>query len=367
LYAYNKQHTRVELGRLTIYGLCGYGLDPVQLEPFFDALTQLGVPYASQSTMCRTLLLRCLERPLSVAEIPGDAGYVGRRLQLIGRREAIPNAYHGVVQQDIPAAFPTAMLEALPMGLAPGSVWWHEHGAAEAIVSGGREAWSLLAPGQKSAHGIWSFEELRAAEDVGCDIRIIQAWEGSDVQQPFRRWHETVLRLRELPGQSGTLAKTITNRTWSMFCMRRKARYTRTTFEADGTPFIRVLKSGSSPECAFLGGLIAGRVRARLLLEGLRRGAAFCETDSVITPLGDIPGWRRKAEISVLEIPSAEAYRYKCMRGLRDHLAIDGCVDCADDRWHYVAQGRVAGSADAELEFKRQSDARAMRTVRADH
>src|SRR6266508_1155116 len=51
LYAFNKNPTRAEIGNVRVYGLTGYGTDPQQLKPFFEALTAAGVEYGSRSSM----------------------------------------------------------------------------------------------------------------------------------------------------------------------------------------------------------------------------------------------------------------------------------------------------------------------------
>ncbi|SRR6266487_2949443 len=355
LYNFNSNHVRVEFGNISIYSLRGFGLDPLQLEPFFDFLASFGIRYAGLSTMAMSVVKRSLDRPLLLQEEYESGFPIGPQAPLAGLRRGLPGVYDGLCLMDIPVAFPSAMAQPFPTTLRPGGLWWYEHGLARASISID-ETGRLLPYDAGKRIGVWSFAELRALEDAGYSVKLLETWQGTGVQDPLAAWFDVVLALRALPGQAGKLGKVVSNQTWGLFCSRPNARYTRTTFSGDGTPFIEVLKHSYNPGSAYFGALIAGNVRAKLIREGLRPGTMFCETDSVILPFCALNGWKRKGEISRLEMPSVRTYRYKCMRGVREHWAIDGCVDCAGDRWHYVAQGALGGSVEAEGAFRREYD-----------
>lgn len=358
LYRYGKTWTRAVVGKVPIYGLVGYGLDPWQLEPFFAALASLGIRYRSQSRLTADLWLRTLRGSVSVAEFPSPWGYVGRPALRPGRREAVPGTYRGAVLMDIPQAFPTAMASRpLPTRLIQSDLWWQESGIALAKVKGGRGDWTMLPRGVDSDTVYWTFDELRTALAYGADVKLLQVWKGECEQDLFSAWYDLAGELRGLPGQSGRLAKALTNRLWGSFTHDSRVKYSRTTFASDGTPFIEYLKRGHSPEMTYLSALIQGRVNVRLYEEGLRLGAVFCETDSAIVPLqvgSGLSSWRRQTEIADLEILSDRALRYKCMLGVRAHYGTDGCSFCAGERWHTKTQGCLDDSVESELQYRKE-------------
>jgi hypothetical protein len=260
---------------------------------------------------------------------------------------------------DLPAAFPTAMSKPLPTRLVPARPGWYECGIARAQVEAPDGEWTLLPRGERLGEGLWTYEELYAATQLGHGVLILESWRGSSLQDVFSEWYRLVCNMRMLPGASGTLSKRLSNKLWGGFALKG-SRYTKTTFSADGTPLTENLSCYSDGSAAFIATVIAGRVNALLLTEGLAQGAVACDTDCVIVPLEvgarlELSGWVRKEEMTDLEIVSQRAYRYKCMRGLREHSAIDGCVGCYGDRWHYVVQGQLADSWEAEFEYEREA------------
>jgi hypothetical protein len=73
-------------------------------------------------------------------------------------------------------------------------------------------------PTGKSMQGIWTYEEILAAERVGCSVTITEAWKhSSPIDSPFRQWWAAVQDGREMQGMAGLLAKTTGNALWGMF------------------------------------------------------------------------------------------------------------------------------------------------------
>lgn len=369
LYRFNGHSTRLELANVKIYNLSGYGLDPMQLEPFFGALEARGVEFASPSTMLKHSWRRGLSEPLNVREIGEGNVCAGREALKPGRRETIPGNYEAVALMDMPAAFPHAMLDPMPTTIRECEPAWHDSGIAEALVTVTARSqgypWQIITREEMGPEGIldlatsfstrvrgyWTFDELRDMEEFNYRVQILRAWQGECVRDIFGSWVQWALSIRQLPGVSGILAKRWTNRLWGAFAFRPDSRYTRTIFDDLGNPVTTRINFKPPNSGAHISATISSRVRRRLWRDGLRRGAVACDTDGVILPFTSaamLDDWRRKEEMTVLEVLSQSAFRYKCMRGLRDHLPIDGCLGCIGERWHYNVQGYPPNSWEAQ-------------------
>lgn len=366
LYQFNRTPTRATFGGVPVFPLTGVTDDPMQLIPFYDALAEIGVAAAAWSTVARNMWRRTLLNPAEIHEVPGEWGSVGPRAMRRGRRETRPGGYSGLARVDLPAAFPTAMSRPVPTRLVPARTGWYDSGIARARVRAPDAPWTLLPWGTSESEGMWTYDELHAAKRTGHSVYILESWRGSKWENLFGEWFAMVKQFRNLPGSSGVLGKRLSNKLWGIFGMNPRDRFTRWTFLADGTPIMQSVPYRPQGDTTFLSAIIAGRVAATLLEEGLQFGAVACDTDCAIVPLevaSSLDNWVRKEEMARLEIVSQKAYRYKCMQGVRDHSSIDGCVACSDnawryttgeqveyagERWHYVCEGILPGSWEAE-------------------
>lgn len=369
LYRFNGRSSRLEtVAGTKIYNLSGYGRDPNQIKEFFEAIDTLGVPYGSLSAMLMKSWRRFL--PNSVNIFFEGSINPGQLAMRPGRRDALPGRYNNVVLMDMPAAYPSAMQEPLPCILRPTKPERHESGIAEAIitvVAKRGEPWSMvgeLEPWNKNElaiwfstkiHGFWPFDELQEMEEHGYRIEILKAWKGEAHEDLFSAWFLWARSIRKLPGLSGMLAKYWTNRLWGSFAFKPGSNYTRITFDNLGEPYLQRIPFSSPNPAAHISAIVASRVRRRLYRDGLRKNALACDTDGVIVPFeqaATLRDWRRKEEMAVLEILVPEAYRYKCMRGVRNHLPIDGCLGCIGDRWHHVVSGILPNSQEAKETYQ---------------
>lgn len=94
--------------------------------------------------------------------------------------------------------------------------------------------------------GVWSGVELRAAQDAGCGIRLIDSWicAGHD-RTPFARWWSWISEARALDGTAGEYGKAIGNTLVGSFMANRSVRcwidfagggMTKTYLKAQPTP-----------------------------------------------------------------------------------------------------------------------------------
>lgn len=297
-------------------------------------LKERGVGPASLTTMARNSWRSTLAKPVSIHEMltPKTRFRIGRPALIGGRKQALalPLRLSDVDMADMPAAYPAAMLAALPTAIQESpDPEWAEHGFAFATVTIAPCTWGPLPvpmtrdddgitvvtyPTSGSAIGVWTFDELRLARDAGCDIELRRTWRSNRPRKLFIDWWTDIgLPLRK----QSPLGKVLVNRLWS-------------TFATDSTiPIRSVLRKSERDEVelpeetqpsiygddtAFLSSMIASRVRTRLYREGLSLpGAAYCDTDSVIVPKGQSPsGWVLKKAMRSVIVKGAQAYRWEC-------------------------------------------------------
>lgn len=332
-------------------------------------LRERGVGPASLTTMARNTWRATLEATVSVHEMMGGKTkiQIGRGALVGGRKQAmsLPLRLTNVDMADIPAAYPAAMLAPLPTAIQESpQPEWHEQGFGFAQVTIAPCRWGPLPvpmvrdddgvtvityPTSGTVIGLWSFEELRLARDLGCAIELRRTWRPNHARDLFGDWwREFGHPLRAL----SPLGKVLVNRLWSAFAtdstvpIQAQLRNS----ERDVIDLPQECKPTTfGDDTAFLSSLISARVRVRLYREGLALdGSAYCDTDSVLVPKGVCPdGWVAKKLMRSVVVKGAQAYRWECndcdvreWRGgawridSRDHL--DG---------HYVMAGYSGDSA----------------------
>ena len=174
-------------------------------------------------------------------------------------------------------------------------------------------------PTGKTIQGIWTYEELLAAEGVGCSAKIIEAWQHSSPKDsPFRMWWAAVQEGREMQGLAGLLAKTTGNALWGMFAMDPSLRgSTSIHYKPKGTKRIEIRKPKPRPypiPAVDLAEIVAGRVRARLYEAIISCGdSLLCAHTDGLWANGSVqlPGeWRAKDRATEMQLLDPQRYRY---------------------------------------------------------
>ena len=162
--------------------------------------------------------------------------------------------------------------------------------------------------------------------------------------QPFADWFGVLADGRALPGLAGRFLKAVGTALWGMFAMAGDHTATvRWCDDAGQDPMVVDRPTRRLPQAAtaHIAAETAARVRTQTLAEVYAMGASpiHIDTDGVIVrrsvakgyPRTAGPGeWRRKTEMTKVEMRAPQLYRYKC--------ASDCCLGTAS-HWHYVAAG----------------------------
>jgi hypothetical protein len=356
--------TKVRIGNLR--GVLDLSTDPWgDLTTFLDWVALRRVNPATIGTMATNLWRSTLDHPLEIDSDPVaiQPAFFG------GRQQAVPGHYRHLAHHDISAAYPHSMA-AGPYArrlrryrVEPG---FHstEPGVARAsvIVSPdlrwGPLPWRypdmpevVLYPTDGVLEGTWSLVELQAARELGCEVRVHEAWLPDGLCRPFDAWWDLMQEGRRLPGNAGLLAKTVANTLWGTFAMDGgQSEWKWSTKHGTDVPHPvspEVVRRLPHARTRHLAVETTARVRMRLLREGLYGSPVpplHVDTDGILirgsvgppSPAGDRPGqWRTKFTTQICEIVAPQTYRYTCGRG----------CNITHPKWHYVSAGRTAAEA----------------------
>lgn len=162
--------------------------------------------------------------------------------------------------------------------------------------------------------GVWTREELLAAERAGCRVTRVEGWaHRAGSRLPFAPWWAAIGEGRDRGGLAGLLAKLTGNALWGRFCMETpadgEARSIRRHRQA---PLILVDDRPTRP-AHDLAETVSGRVRARLY------DAIVAAGDSLVCAHTDglwvqntglvLPGWRAKKHARRLQLVDAQTMR----------------------------------------------------------
>lgn len=163
--------------------------------------------------------------------------------------------------------------------------------------------------------GVWTWEELQAAEAGGCRIaRVLDVWVHRSGHFPFAPWWEAIQEGRRLPGLAGQLAKVTGNALWGRFCMDASTGV-RSIRSKNGTLVARSLAGGSQMWPAHdLAETVSGRVRARLYALMVAAGETLvsAHTDGawLLRAPAYVDGWRETGTARRLELIDPQCLRY---------------------------------------------------------
>jgi hypothetical protein len=346
-----------------------------------DWLSTYGAaPTGTSGSAAWSLLRARLERRLvtNAGERPPIGFTVGGR-QVIGPHG--PGMYRGpLAQHDLPAAYASTMA-----GLRYGGVWL-EHDPAETgrdytRFAGGdypvfvravvkvpeglgplvrrprRSPRSFLESSLRSSfypsaarlQGVWTWEELAAAEAHGTRIlRVLGGWTHRSGWYPFGPWWEAVKEGRSLGGLAGELAKSTGNALWGRFCLDAAGGRTIRSGK-NGRTRSRVLRSRPGMFPAHdLTETVSGRVRARLYEAMLEAGESLvcAHTDGLwLTDGPALEGWRVKARARSLDLLEPQVLRYQRPR-MRPPVVVYAGVpaeiapEMFERKWEAAGHGR---------------------------
>lgn len=187
--------------------------------------------------------------------------------------------------------------------------------------------------------GLWTWEELMAASDAGCKVKVLSVWilASGDGNYPFMPWWEAVQDGRGLGGFAGTLAKATGNAMWGQFAITPDAeRYVIRWGGTRSNPlkFKRpVPLPGKSPHyCPDLAETLTGRVRADLFRAMLRTGDALlcAHTDGLWTfkRMPELGGdWRAKYTAARVDVVTPQFLRFWPKKTSEPQYVVAGAPD----------------------------------------
>lgn len=174
-------------------------------------------------------------------------------------------------------------------------------------------------PVAKTIQGLWTYEEICAARNVGCRVHVIEAFTHSSApQSPFAEWWGAIQEGRDMEGLAGMLAKVTGNALWGMFALDPTVRGRRSIHSKPGKNrrmVMRPLPVGGYPIAAIdLAEIVAGRVRARLYEAMTECGddLVCAHTDGLwssggVRPTGE---WRAKETARQIQVLSPQHMRW---------------------------------------------------------
>lgn len=166
--------------------------------------------------------------------------------------------------------------------------------------------------------GIWTLNELFAAEEVGCKFTPITCWAQMTGEQPFLPWWNAILRGRELRGQiARSLAKRTGNALWGTCCSDGSARIKKVIVSYENgkkkTRKIDFRHNGQKPGHD-LAEAVSSAVRAKLYQHIIAADSHLlsAHTDGVwVQGEYEIPdGWRVKQEARRIDLIDPQILRY---------------------------------------------------------
>jgi hypothetical protein len=316
---------------------------PEGVWPWFDWCRRKGIAPASIGTMGYNLWKSTLPDRGESFWAPLKAGQRSLEALYGGRKEAHPEAISetlvDLVYLDLPAAYPTAMVERpFPTVLkrVPNPKGeWPEAGIARARVKLPRMAeWGPLPvklqaetddlppldcypTTRETVTGCWTFTELALAREHGAKVTLLETWQGVRFRPLFDRWNDLRLEARELPGPAALIGKAAANLLWGQFVMN--PRHLSRVFWFSGTgdaPQHYTEPAGGRPigHVAHLGAETCARVRVRLARDVLYNlDPVYVDTDGAIVPASQaVPGWVAKKQIRELQVRASQVYRWTC-------------------------------------------------------
>jgi hypothetical protein len=174
-------------------------------------------------------------------------------------------------------------------------------------------------PVGRRIQGWWALEEIQAAQAVGATIKVLSVWKHSAPKEsPFRHWLAAVNLGREMQGLAGSLAKVTGNALWGQFALDPSIRGKRTIRRyLPGRKRPQVVKLAGHPfqlPAIDLAEIVAGRIRARLLLAMLECGNRLvcAHTDGLWAFRGAklSSEWRVKATAHRVDLLTPQKLRY---------------------------------------------------------
>jgi hypothetical protein len=257
-----------------------------------------------------------------------------------------------VYQADITGAYPAAMLEApYPTRLKSVKPSIAGEGISQAAVYMPDAPWPALPErmfhevirwqGGRDIIGWWPNGELRAAIEGGCQVTPLETWQGTRMIQPFTEWGRAVKILRDQPNRvAAKWWKGVANSLWGTFSMSAIGGEL-VTLGAAGLPVARrpmTSRKPPMPSASYISSITTGRVRTRLLAEGLnygwQRGAVHVDTDGVMllgwaplpngcTDTPELGDWRVHRHMHRVMVKGPQAFAWWDADG-QDHVSIAG-------------------------------------------
>lgn len=173
-------------------------------------------------------------------------------------------------------------------------------------------------PKDGKIEGIWTLNELFAAEEAGCKISPVICWAMLTGQQPFLPWWEAIVRGRELRGEiSRSLAKRAGNALWGMFCTDGDAKTKKVIVHCENGKTknrrINFRRNGQKPGHD-LAEAISSAVRAKLYQHVLAANShLLCGHTDGVWVKGDynVPTeWRIKQIARRIDLLDPQTFRY---------------------------------------------------------
>ncbi len=225
-------------------------------------------------------------------------------------------------------------------GSAPGPLVRRPRAEPQAIL--GFEA---AYPAEGTLQGIWTYPELRAAQETGASVHLLEGWMHTSGQwRPFERWWREVEQGRRMHGFAGTLAKATGSALWGQFCISRRGRRQLLFYDRRGRRVIRELPTtGGRKPAHDLAEYLTGSVRAELYRFLVAAGGRLCcaHTDGGWVDCAGgwaYPAWRSKERAEALRVldPQLLAYRIPGEQGERYVVSgwpAEGAADLFEREW----------------------------------
>jgi hypothetical protein len=332
-------------------------------EPFTALATTLewikdyGVEPGPISAMAWKMLRASLSHDVSLNFDPA----ISKRAMFGGRQSGKPGLFSGMKSVDKVAAYPTAMaarpiattlrevsttttLDPSVAGLVECRVFVPKTLTHAPLPVRLRER--IVQYPYDEISGVWSWCEVHAAMQLGCDVLVSRCWAPRREADLFGPWWLNSQTGRDLPGASAKLAKAIACSTWGQLAMGNQQRVDIQWADASGKLPIEYehgVRAMPHQYALHVAAEITSRVRTELLMEGLYNGNAWpvhCDTDGlIVTEESQLPKnagtgfgqWRVKEHMDQLDVRAPQVFRFTTPE--------------EPSIWHYTAAGMNVDAA----------------------
>lgn len=191
-------------------------------------------------------------------------------------------------------------------------------------------AWWAEYPRSGRLQGVWTLQELHAAEAHGARVTLLEGWFHSNAgRRPFEPWWGVIEEGRRMEGFAGLLAKATGNALWGQFCISSQGKRQILSYRRGRSHVVELPLKGGRRPAHDLSEYLTGSVRADLYRFCASAGDRLCSahTDGGWVDCSDgfdYPDWRVKAQASRLRVLDPQKLAYLGLGEVAERYVVAG-------------------------------------------